>query len=252
MSAASSPGRTWNGRVVECRLPFLAGKVTADFFDAGCWLAPLPDVGSVPASAADADVWNEGYSGSQPVVQRTSLGRVGCVNHPLSIELSAMKLDKHCFLVILIAAMALPARAQVEKVAIRTTGISCGTCAAVSELYLKRLPSVDKVAISMKNEAVMVSYKAGSTFQPKDLRDVLKKTEVGVTQFQVSAKGHVQDQAGKRFFIAGKDKFVLISGSNSTQIPLNTPVSIEAVVNDRADPMELRVMTFKPVEGQNK
>jgi cation transport ATPase len=163
-----------------------------------------------------------------------------------------MKLYKYLFLIVLIAVMALPAMAQVEKVAIRTTGISCGTCAAVSELYLKRLPSIDKVAISMKNEAVMVSYKAGSTFQPKDLRDVLKKTEVGVTQFQVSARGRVQDQAGKKYFIAGKDKFVLISGSNSVQIPLNTPVSIEAVVNDRVDPMELRVMTFKPVENQDK
>ena len=163
-----------------------------------------------------------------------------------------MKLHKHFLPVALMAAMAFPAMAQVERVAIRTTGISCGTCAAVSELYLKRLPSVDKVNISMKNEAVMVSYKAGSIFQPKELRDVLKKTEVGVTQLQVSARGHVQDQAGKRFFIAGKDKFVLISGSNSDQIPLNTPVSIEAVVNDRVDPMELRVMTFKPVENQNK
>jgi len=161
-----------------------------------------------------------------------------------------MKLHKYSFPVVVMAAIALPATAQVEKVAIRTTGISCGTCAAVSELYLKRLPSIDKVAISMKTEAVMVSYKSGSTFQPKDLRDILKKTEVGVTQFQVSARGHVLDQAGKRFFIAGKDKFVLVSGSNSAQIPLNTPISIEAVVNDRVDPMELRVMTFKPVENQ--
>src|SRR5215467_2824171 len=162
-----------------------------------------------------------------------------------------MKFYKSILLLAIVPAMTLPAVAQVERVAIRTTGISCGTCAAVSELYLKRLPSVDKVIISMKNEAVMVSYKSGSTFQPKDLRDVLKKTEVGVTQFQVSARGHVLDQAGKRFFIAGKDKFVLVSGSNSAQIPLNTPVSIEAVVNDRVDPMELRVMTFKP-ETQNK
>ena len=163
-----------------------------------------------------------------------------------------MKLLKQFLLLTVLATMALPAMAQVERVAIRTTGISCGTCAAVSELYLKRLPNVDKVAISMKNEAVVVSYKAGSTFQPKDLRDVLKKTEVGVTQIQVGARGQVQDQAGKRFFIAGKDKFLLISGSNSAQIPLNTAISVEAVVNDRVDPMELRVMTFKPVENQNK
>ena len=160
-----------------------------------------------------------------------------------------MKRYKYIFLLAIMAATALPAVAQVERVAIRTTGISCGTCAAVSELYLKRLPAVDKVIISMKNEAVMVSYKPNSSFQPKDLRDVLKKTEVGVTQLQISARGKVQDQAGKKFFIAGKDKFVLISGSNTSQMPTNAPVSIEAIVNDRVDPMELRVMTYKPAEN---
>ena len=147
----------------------------------------------------------------------------------------------------LIVITALPATAQVERVAVRTTGISCGTCAAVSEFYLRRLPSIDKVNISLKNEAVMVSYKPGSSFQPKDLRDVFSKTDVAVTQMQISARGRVEEQAGKRFFIAGKDKFLLISAANTPQVPLNTPVTVEAVVNDRANPMELRVMTVNPI-----
>src|SRR5437016_13573245 len=159
-----------------------------------------------------------------------------------------MKVWKQFLLVTpLFMALASPAFAQVEKVAIRTTGISCGTCAAVSEFYLRRLPSVDKVNISLKNEAVLVSYKPGSSFQPKDLREVFQKTDVGVTQIQISARGRVQEQAGKRFFIAGKDKFLLMSAANSPQVPVNTPVTVEGVVNDRVDPMELRVMTVKPI-----
>src|SRR5437763_8151126 len=142
---------------------------------------------------------------------------------------------------------ALPAAAQVERVAVRTTRISCGTCAAVSEFYLRRLPSIDKVDISLKNEAVMVSYKPGSSFQPKDLREIFQKTDVAVTQMQISARGRVQEQAGKRFFIAGKDKFLLVSAANSPQVRTNTPVAVEGVVNDRVDPMELRVMTVKPI-----
>ena len=144
--------------------------------------------------------------------------------------------------------VALPAAAQVEKAAIRTTGISCGTCAAVSEFYLRRLPSIDKISISRKNEAVMVSYKPGATFQPKDLREALQKTDVGITQLQISARGRVQEQAGKRFFIAGKDRFLLVSAPNTPQLPSNTPVLIEAVVNDRTDPMELKIMTYKPLQ----
>ena len=144
--------------------------------------------------------------------------------------------------------VALPTAAQVEKAAIRTTGISCGTCAAVSEFYLRRLPSIDKISISRKNEAVMVSYKPGATFQPKDLREALQKTDVGITQLQISARGRVQEQAGKRFFIAGKDRFLLVSAPNTPQLPSNTPVLIEAVVNDRTDPMELTIMTYKPLQ----
>src|SRR5437667_8746798 len=150
-------------------------------------------------------------------------------------------------LCVLMVITALPAAAQVERVAVRTTGISCGTCAAVSEFYLRRLPSIDKVDISLKNEAVMVSYKPGSSFQPKDLREIFQKTDVAVTQMQISARGRVQEQAGKRFFIAGKDKFLLVSAANSPQVPTNTPVAVEGVVNDRVDPMELRVMTVKPI-----
>src|SRR5437870_1251040 len=150
-------------------------------------------------------------------------------------------------LCVLMVITALPAAAQVERVAVRTTGISCGTCAAVSEFYLRRLPSIDKVDISLKNEAVMVSYKPGSSFQPKDLREIFQKTDVAVTQMQISARGRVQEQAGKRFFIAGKDKFLLVSAANSPQVPVNTPVAVEAVINDRVDPMEMRVMTVKPI-----
>ena len=160
-----------------------------------------------------------------------------------------MKLQRQVVLFsALVLAAALPAMAQVEKAAIRTDGISCGACAAVAEFHLKRLPSIDKITISLKNEAVMISYKPGSTFQPKDLREALKKTDVTVTQMQISARGQVQEQAGKRFFIAGKDKFALVSAANAPQLPSDTPVMIEAVVNDKTDPMELRIMTFKPLK----
>ncbi len=42
-------------------------------------------------------------------------------------------------------ALSAPLLAQVEKVAMRTSGISCGTCAAVSEIYLRQLGGIDKI-----------------------------------------------------------------------------------------------------------
>ena len=138
-------------------------------------------------------------------------------------------------------------RAQVEKVAMRTTGISCGMCAAVSEIYLRQLGGVDKIKISLSEEAIMVSYKTGAAFRPKDIRDALKKTDVGVTEFQISARGQVQQQQGKRIFTAGKDVFLLVP-SGGPAVPADMPVVVEGILNDQTNPMELKVLTVKPIE----
>jgi len=138
-------------------------------------------------------------------------------------------------------------RAQVEKVAMRTTGISCGMCAAVSEIYLRQLGGVDKIKISLSQEAIMVSYKTGAAFRPKDIRDALKKTDVGVTEFQISARGQVQQQSGKRIFTAGKDVFLLVPSAGPA-VPADMPVMVEGILNDQTNPMELKVLTVKPIE----
>ena len=94
----------------------------------------------------------------------------------------------------------------------------------------------------------MMTYKPGATFQPAEIRTALKKTEVGVAQFQIGARGRLQEQAGKQFFVAGKDRFVVVPAPNSPKIPVGSTVSIEGIVNDTANPMELRVMTVKPAQ----
>ena len=159
-----------------------------------------------------------------------------------------MKLRKLILPLVVFASVPTLSFAQVEKVAMKTTGISCGVCAAMSEIYLRQLSGIDKIIISLSSEAIMVSYKPGAAFQPKEIRDALKKTDVGVTQFQVSARGRVQEQNGKRVFIAGKEKFALTAAAGAPQVPPNVSVLIEAMLNDRVDPMELKVMKFTPVK----
>ena len=158
-----------------------------------------------------------------------------------------MKLRSFVWLPFVLLASAAPAFAQVEKVAVRTTGISCGTCAAFSEVYLRRLAGVDSIKISLSNEAILVSYKPDAVFQPKDIRDVLKRTDVGVLQFQITARGRVLEQSGQRFFVAGRDRFLLAAAGDAPKPPLGAPVLIEAMLNDLVDPMALKVMTVKPI-----
>ena len=153
-----------------------------------------------------------------------------------------MKLQKQPLLLsVLLLISTVPLLAQGEKVAMRTTGSSCGVCAMVAEINFKRMAGVDGVAISLAKEAIIISYKPGADFSPRRLREILQPIEVGVTQFQISAPGCVQEQDGKRFFVAGKDKFVLVPAGDAP-IPSGTPVLIEAILNDRADPMELKIL----------
>ena len=152
---------------------------------------------------------------------------------------------KGWFLGVLIGVV--PAYAQVEKVAMRTTGISCGICAGLSEIYFHRVPGVDHVKISLSQEAILLTYKPGAAFDPKAIRDVLAPLKVGVVQFQISARGEVREENGKPVLLAGKDKFLLLTEPDSPAAPFGTPVHLEGVLFDRTRPMELRILTIKPL-----
>ena len=148
----------------------------------------------------------------------------------------------------LVLALAMPALAQVEKAAMRTTGISCGVCAVVSEVNIRRIEGVDEITISMSNETLMISYEPDALFESVEIRKVLESLDVGITVFQISARGRVEDQGEKRFFVAGRNRFVLAAPTgNAPRVPSDTPVVVEAVLNDQLDPMELTVMAFKMV-----
>jgi len=164
-----------------------------------------------------------------------------------------MKPQRLCVLVagvaVLLLGASLPVFAQVDKAAMRTSGISCGECAAIAEIYLRRLDGVGAVTIHKAQEIVMITYKPGASFNPFDIRDALDRTDVSVVQFQISARGRVQEQKGKRIFVAGKDKFVLVA-SPDVKVPSDTPISIVGNVNDRPDPMELKILTVTPLAAK--
>jgi len=143
---------------------------------------------------------------------------------------------------------AVPGTAQVEKVAVFTSGISCGVCAAVSEINFRRMPGVAKVSISLAKEAIVLTCKPGAAFDPQGIRATLKPLDVQVVRFQVSGRGRVEEQGSKRFLIAGKDRFVLATAANTSAMPLGATILVEGIVNDRIDPMEMKILGFWPVK----
>jgi hypothetical protein len=148
---------------------------------------------------------------------------------------------------LLAVAIAAAGRAQVEKIAMRTTGISCGICAGLSEVYFRRLAGIDQVRISLRTESIMLTYKSGATFDPGAIRKVLEPLKVGVVQFQIGARGQVVESGGKRFLIAGRDKFAVLDAIDSPTVPLSIPVRVEGILFDRMTPNELKVLTVKPI-----
>jgi len=144
-------------------------------------------------------------------------------------------------------ACAFSAQAQVDKVAIRTTGVSCGSCAVFSEIYLRQLSGIDTIKISLSREAVLITYKPGAAFRPKELREALRKTDVGVVQIQIGARGHLERRRDGATLVAGQTRLNIQSAPAGLPIPPDVPIEVEGILNDLTNPMELRVLTFRPV-----
>ena len=154
---------------------------------------------------------------------------------------SRFGIGRELLLSLLLLAMPLPA--QVEKVEMLTTGISCGACAGLSEIYFRRMPGIAKVTISLSKESITLFYKLGTKFDPPALRKVLQPLEVGIVKFQITARGLIQEQGGKRILIAGKDTFALMGDTAGPATHSGTEIRIQGLlINERSALMELRIL----------
>src|SRR2546425_6012006 len=123
-----------------------------------------------------------------------------------------MKRGTHIWLpALLMLVVGNPVSAQVSKVMADAKGITRPSCAAVMEIALRRLDGVDKISISVSEQRFQVTYKSGASFQPRDIRDAVGKAGVEVVRFRIIARGRVHEEGGKRFFVASKDKFLLVA-----------------------------------------
>jgi hypothetical protein len=148
-------------------------------------------------------------------------------------------------MLLLTLASSVVATAQVEKIAMRTTGISCGICAGLSEIYFHRLPGIAQVKISLRNEAILLVYKPGAAFDPEAIRKILEPLKVGVVQFQISVRGEIREGGGAQTLQAGKESFRVRDTIDTPFLPRNTPLHIEGVLFDHATPMEVKILEFR-------
>jgi hypothetical protein len=116
------------------------------------------------------------------------------------------------------------------------------------EIALRRLDGVDQVAISMEKQEVAVTYKGAASFQPKALREAVANASVSIVRFQIQARGRVQAQGDRQVFIAGKDRFLLVT---PPKMPDDQTLLVNGeVFKDAVTPMELKVASFRVVPAQ--
>src|SRR5689334_11340008 len=114
------------------------------------------------------------------------------------------------------------------------------------ETALRRLDGVDKISISVSEQKFNVTLKPGAAFHPSDIRAAVGKAGVKVVRFRIDARGHLEEQGGKRYFLAGEDKFLVAAPAKMA----NGPVSIEGTVDDAAEPWQLKILKSKPLPPQ--
>ena len=116
------------------------------------------------------------------------------------------------------------------------------------EVALRRLDGVDQVAISMEKQTVAVTYTGAASFQPKPLREAVGYASVSIVRFNIQARGRLQVSGDKQFFLAGKDRFLLV---NPPKMPDDQTLLIGGeIVSDTSTPMELKITDFRPIREQ--
>ena len=114
------------------------------------------------------------------------------------------------------------------------------------ETALRRLEGVDEIVISIQKQMFAVTYVPGTSFQPQDLRDAVAEAGVSVVRFHLSARGKVQKDGTKQFFVSGRDRFLLVDPPKD--LPVGRPLGVIGVVDDSGSPFQLRLDDFKPLE----
>jgi copper chaperone CopZ len=146
-----------------------------------------------------------------------------------------------------------PGLAQVEKVEILTSGISCGVCAAVSEVQFRRMEGIDKVTINLPKEAITLHYKADAGFSAQALQRVLDPLNVQILRLRIAARGRIEDgPAGKKSLVAGRNRFVVWLPAGAGMIDPKEHVFVEGLLIGRGETMECKVATVTIREDGEK
>ena len=110
---------------------------------------------------------------------------------------------KHILLVALITLFTTISNAQISKVEIRATGLTCSMCSNAINKQLKSMPEVADVATDLNTNTFTVTLKEGNDLNPKAFKDKVEKAGFFIGSLVVTAKSAT---ITKNFYILINDK----------------------------------------------
>ena len=132
--------------------------------------------------------------------------------------------------------------AQIETAEILTSGVSCGVCAAVSEVQFRRMEGVGKVTISLPKESITLYYKPYAGFSVQAVQRVLDPLNVRILRIRITARGRLEDgPEGKKFLVVGRNRLLVRLPPGAGEISPGEHVVVEGLLIQSGETMECKV-----------
>jgi hypothetical protein len=113
----------------------------------------------------------------------------------------------------------------------------------------RRLEGVADIAISQSRQTVNVKLAPGPhTFSPEVFRKAVDEAGVEVIAFTIDACGTVEPEGDRRWFVAGKNRFLL---AGKTPVTDDEPLCVNGRLDDKSTPPQLEVSTATPQSQTN-
>ena len=122
---------------------------------------------------------------------------------------------KKLFIVLLVA-IGMNATAQINKVSLQASGLTCSMCSKAVKVALEKVDFVDKVQVDIKNQQYNLSFKEGSKIEFDALNKAVQDAGFSVASLKVTANVSSQKLEKDEHLKIGDQNFHFLNAANQT------------------------------------
>ncbi|MGZ5222260.1 MAG: heavy-metal-associated domain-containing protein [Chitinophagaceae bacterium] len=118
--------------------------------------------------------------------------------------------------VILLAIFAMNAQAQISKVSLQASGLTCSMCSKAVKTALEQVSFVEKVQVDIKNQQYNLSFKKDETIDFDALNKAVQDAGFSVAALQVTASAQQVKLEKDEHLKIGNQYFHFLNAANQT------------------------------------